>query len=280
MAKGAGLASKDHVGGGMVPDGDYTLVSARTSLNTYNGSVPDGKPAILVIYNDGADSYEQFYGAGDNQHLIPREDGLQFDHPDGESEPKIYKGGAASLWLTSLEKAGHKFTGDLLNQFDGMRVTLESVAAPKGKTAENKDRSIPLISKILAVAGKKGAPVARPTPSKAVVGASTSASPRGASAAPTVAASSPVVTGQNEAATNGQSLDDIAIAKVQEFLLNLGEGEQVSRLKMATTIWMTAQKVKDPQAMALKKLVQDATWLEANSEAGGWVSDGNVVALA
>src|ERR1700676_2306569 len=103
--KGAGLDPSEHGGGGQIPDGDYDIKSVRTGLFTYGGTVRDGVPAILVVYNDGASDYEQPYKCGDNEHLVPKEDGSNFDHPSVDGTPTIYKGGAGSMWLASLTKA-------------------------------------------------------------------------------------------------------------------------------------------------------------------------------
>src|SRR5579872_2637912 len=152
--QGAGLDPSQHQGGGMIADGDYDIKTVTTALFTYQGNVPEGVPAILVTYSaDGAD-YEVKYKAGDNAHLVPSEDGTTFYHPEGGTAA-IFKGGEASMFLASLAKAGHKFVGESVKQFEGMRVTLETVAAPKGRSSENKDRTFPLVTKILAVAGKK-----------------------------------------------------------------------------------------------------------------------------
>lgn len=242
---GAGLDPSQHGGGGAVPDGDYDIKDIRTGLHTYGGNVPDGVPAIVVTYFDGSSEYEQNYKCGDNDHLVPNKDGSNFDHPGG-GNPTILKGGAGSMFLASLAKAGHQFTSEDVRQLKGMRVSLQNVPAPKGKSSENPDRVIPMVIKILAVAKGKA-------PAKAPAKAATTA-----------------------AGTNGTG-DESARAAVKGALAQVdGSVLEIGKLSQAVYVSAIKSKMPNAEAMNLKKLITPM-WLEANAEAGGWTVDGNTV---
>jgi hypothetical protein len=253
-AKGASLAPEDHGGAGQIPDGDYTIVNVYAGSFTYGGQVPEGVPAIMVTYkgDDGAE-YEQPYKAGDNEHLSASEDGDRFIHPGG-GEAKIYKGGAASMWLGSLAKCNFPITGDSVRQFKGTKVTLTNTAAPKGKTSDNKDKVIAMVSKIIALPGKgkATAPATRPSI------ASTSASQ------PTA-----------HAAGNGNAdLTPQAIELIQGILAEAPDNT-MTRVKLSTSVMLRATKDPNLKAnmTALKKLAGDPTFLLEHAEAGGWATE-------
>lgn len=240
---GAGLDPSQHGGGGQVPDGDYDIKDIRTGLFTYGGNVPEGVPAILVTYFDGGSEYEQPYKCGDNEHLVPNKDGSNFDHPSG-GNPTILKGGAGSMFLASLAKAGYQFTSEDVRQLRGMRVSLESVPAPKGKSADNKDRVIPMVTKILAAPKGKA-------PAKAPAKTTT-------------------------AGTNGTG-DEAARAAVKGALAQVdGAVLEIGKLSQAVYVSAIKSKMPNAEAMNLKKLLTPM-WLEANAEAGGWTVEGNTV---
>jgi hypothetical protein len=160
-SKGASLNPDAHQGGGQIQNGNYDITKVRAGLFTYQGQVPEGVPAIMVTYKADGVEYEQPYKAGDNAHLVASEDGKTFVHPTGEAA-SYFKGGAASLWLGSLAKCGFKFSGDDVTQIEGIKVTIENLAAPKGRGTENKDKVIPMVTAILgkAVASPKSNPAA------------------------------------------------------------------------------------------------------------------------
>lgn len=252
----------DFSSGFQIPDGDYNVKTCMTGAHTYGGTVPDGVPAFLVLYeDDNGATYEQPYKAGDNEHLQPSDDGETFVHPDGQSPAKIYGNGAAAMWLKSWKEAGHQFTGNQASQFTGLRVRLVSAAAPKGKTSDNPDRTLPLIGKIL---GK--APQSRPTSSASRTAPRSSTPTR-----PTSAAS------RAQAAPVNGELDDAALGLVLEVLEKAADQTMtVSKLGMA--VWMAAQKNADykSQASAIKKLITP----EFLTGKDGIETDGESVALA
>jgi hypothetical protein len=250
-AKGASLAPEDHGGAGQIPDGDYTITNVYAGSFTYGGQVPEGVPAIMVTYkgDDGAE-YEQPYKAGDNQHLAPSEDGDRFIHPDG-GDAKIYKGGAASMWLGSLARCNFPITGDSVRQFKGTKVTLTNTAAPKGKTGDNKDKVIAMVSKIIALPKAQG---------KAAVTSTTAKNVTGITSAP---------------ASNGNSdLTPQAIELIQGILAEATDNT-MTRVKLSTSVMLKA--TKDPALKAnmtqLKKLAGDPTFLIEHAEAGGWTTE-------
>jgi hypothetical protein len=248
--KGASLDPNTHAGGGQVPNGDYTIKKARAGIFTYPGT--DAQvPAAIVEFNDGSQTYEQMYKAGDLDHLVPSDDGKRFVHPGGEAA-SIYKGGAFSLFLGSLGRCGFAFTGDEIPQIEGIKVTLESFPAPKGKSSENKDRMIPLVTKLLAVKGKNAA---NPTTKPATV-ASTAKS----TATPAVS-------------SNGTG--DIDTVAIEAVMAVLGDGPtKVKGLAVRCLKHSPGYKLND-----LTKLITPE-WLEANAEATGWTIDGENLVLA
>lgn len=261
--KGASLLPEDAQGGFQVPDGDYTIKEIQTELFTYGGTVPDGVPAIIILYTDSDDNdYEQPYKAGDNQHLAPSEDKTQFVNPNDENAPAaIYKGGAAFMWLSSIFKAGFPKdkVGADVTVFKGTRVSLVSVAAPKGKTQNDKKegKTIPIVAKVLAM---PGASKGRPT--QPATRATAAAKPT----APTAGATS-----------NGD-LDADTIIRVQEALTS-AKNNTLGLVKLKLAVWQTASKAKDGNATAYRTLITP-DWLNANSEAGSWMVDGDTVTLA
>lgn len=223
----ASLAPEGHSVGGQIADGDYEITSCTTGLNTYAGNVPEGVPAIVVVYNDG-NEYTQYYKAGDNDHLRPTEDEKGFIHPDGKSPAKIYGGGAASMWLKSLAESGFeiKDSDDGVGQFEGLKVTLRSKAAPKGKTSDNPDRVIPLVVKILGTAGKSA-------PAKA-----------------------------NAKASSNGDLDTIAVDLLKQVL-----GKNTLRIdNLGMKVWMAAGKTPHAdQRQAIKNLIT-VDWIKGRDE--------------
>src|SRR6267142_6893229 len=194
--KGASLDPSTHAGGGQVPPGIYDIIKVRADLFTYPG-LGAQVPAIMVTYRDAGVDFEEMYKAGDLDHLIPSDDNKRFVHPKGESAA-IYKGGAASMWLGSLAKQGFKFNGDDVSQIEGIRVELDNVAAPKGKSSENADKVFPLVIKILSAAKQS-----RPTQRTGTVGAASTSTTPATATVPT-------------AASNG--LDEVAITAVMQGL--------------------------------------------------------------
>lgn len=254
--KGASLAPEDHGGAGQIPDGDYLIVNSYAGSFTYGGQVPEGVPAIMVTYkgDDGAE-YEQPYKAGDNEHLSASEDGDRFIHPNG-GDAKIYKGGAASMWLGSLAKCNFPITGDSVRQFKGTKVTLTNTAAPKGKTSDNKDKVIAMVSKILSL------PKATSSASKTTVSA---VKPSGATTATATA----------HATTNGNAdLTPTAIEMIQAILADAPDNT-MTRVKLSTSVMLRATKDPSHKAnmTALKKLAGDPTFLLEHAEAGGWTTE-------
>ena len=261
--KGASLNPEDHAGGGSVPDGDYTIAESYAGSFDYNGQVPEGVPAIIVLYkSDDGQSYEQPYKAGDNEHLVPSEDHERFVHPRGE-EARIYKGGAASQWLGSLAKVGYKFTGDSVKQFKGLRVHLVNTAAPKGRGNDVKEgKTIPLVDKLLP--NQKGKAAAASAP-----GQSTSA----------VSTSSPAPSASH-AGGSEVNLTEQAITLVQQALADAPDNT-ITRMRLATKVMVLAAKNPGLKQFMqqMKKLTEDASWLVENQETGAWTTDGEEVKL-
>ena len=252
QSKGASLDPSTHAGGGQVPNGDYDLVKSRAVVFTYPGTSTQ-VPAILITYREGGAEYEQMYKAGDLDHLVPTDDGKRFVHPQGESAA-IYKGGAASLFLGSLAKQNFQFNGDDVSQIEGIRVTLESLPGPKGKGADNPERMIPMVVKILKGKGVKT--VARPT----APAATTAASPATSSA---------------PAVSNNGELDTIAIQAVIQALDNAPEKTlKIKGLAVRCLKYAQGAKLND-----LAKLLTPE-WLEAQAEATGWAVDEEQVVMS
>ena len=256
-SKGASLAPEDHAGAGQIPDGDYTITDCYAGSFDYNGQVPEGVPAILVMYksSDGQ-SYEQPYKAGDNEHLVASDDHERFIHPNG-GEARIYKGGAASQWLGSLVKAGFNITGDSIKQFKGLKVTLVNVAAPTGKTKDKEGKVIPLVAKVLGTAG-----TAKASPNA------------GKASAPPAPATTPAT------ASHSNGLDETARDMILTILAGAPDNT-ITRVKLSTQVMLAASKdpALKPNMPALKKLAGDASWLVDQAEVSGWATDGEVISI-
>lgn len=250
--KGASLDPSTHAGGGQVPPGTYDIIKVKADVFTYPGQGAQ-VPAIMVTYRDAGVDYEQMYKAGDLDHLIPSDDGKRFIHPKGESAA-IYKGGAASMWLGSLAKQGFKFNGDDVSQIEGIRVELDNVAAPKGKSSENADKVFPLVIKILTSAKQTARPIQR----TGTAGAASTSTTAPTSAAPTVA-------------SNG--LDEVAITAVMQALEAAPEHTlKVKGLAVRCLKFASGTKLND-----LTKLITPE-WLATQSEATqAFVTDGESV---
>jgi hypothetical protein len=253
VAKGASLDPSTHQGGGQTPNGNYDIVKVRASLFQYPGRDAT-VPAIMVTYRDAGVEYEQMYKAGDTDHLVPSDDGKRFVHPHGE-QANIYKGGAASLFLSSLARAGFKFNGDDVSQIEGIRVELENTAAPRGKSEENAAKTFPLVVKILTAAK---------------AGAKTATRPTNAGAATTTATTTAAAPAA--ASTNGD-IGDSAIAAVIEALTVAPEHTlKVKGLAVRCLKFASGAKLND-----LTKLMTPEWLTTTGEETGAWACDGESV---
>lgn len=271
----ASFAPEDAVGGGSVPDGDYTVKEATTDLFTYNGQVPEGVPAVMFLLRaDDGTEYEQPYKAGDNEHLTPSDDKTHFVHPNGRDVPNIYKGGAAHQLFSSLVKAGFpkdKLADGTVTVFKGLKATFTNVAAPTGKTKDDNKagKTIPLVSKIISMPGK-GTAGAKPAPARA-------ASPAKATPAPAEANGEP------------SDLDLMTIAEIQKVLANREGGTCNTGLKLGTAVMQLVagyrksedegEKAAFKQLANIQRTAKDIEWLRANSELGGWTVGADDVTL-
>jgi hypothetical protein len=242
QSKGANLDPSTHQGGGQVPNGTYDIIKARAILFTYPGTSAQ-VPSLLVTFKEGGAEYEQQYKAGDTDHLVPSDDGLRFVHPGGEAAA-IYKGGACSMFLGSLAKQNFAFKGDAVNQIEGIRVELENAPAPKGKSSDSPDRTIPLVAKILGKS--KGSPAARPT------------------AAATASSTVPPAASSTE-------LSDVALTAVLSVLENAQDHKTaIKNIAVKALKYSNGAKLND-----LSKLMSPE-WLAEQSEAtGAFAIDGD-----
>jgi hypothetical protein len=258
MAKGS-LLPENAVGGGAVPDGDYTIKDIMAAMFDYGGRIEE-VPAIAVVYSNENGDFEQYYSAGKGAKLVKPPDGKRFE--------VMGKNSNAWSWLASMLNSGFPKASvdDDVTAFKGCRVTVVNQAQPKrpGIKDQAEGKTIPLVTKVLALPGKAAAkPSARPMAAGTARAASTSTT------APTASAST--------AADNG-ALDAAAIEAVQT-ALSTADNMTLSRVKLGTVVWLTAQKAKDTNAIAYKKLVTDPAWLTANADNGGWAVDGDNVAI-
>lgn len=261
-ARGASLDPSTHTKGGAVPDGDYIISSVSCEVWDYNGKGPEG-PAIAVVYSDPKDkatTYTQYYSAGKAEFLVPSDDKRRMVHPRGE-DAKYAGGSNASQWLSSMLKAGfptERMAGDDVTVFAGATVQVTTVAQQKrGLENEKDNKTIPLVTKIIALPGQAKAGAARPTQTagKATAGAAT--------ATPSVTQPSP---------SNG--LDEAAIGAVMQALEAAPDHTlKVKGLAVRCLKFAPGTKLND-----LTKLITPE-WLEANAEAAGWTADGETVVL-
>lgn len=157
---GVSLRPSDAVESSKFDDVDVTLKSVTTGFFDYNGKIAaPGAPAIKVVF-EGDYSGEKFefiehYTAGDAAKLVPSQDGKKFD-PVGEASG-IGKSTNAMQLITSIINAG--FPEDRLTDevtvFQGLKAHMNRVAQKSAKKADEKDRTVLVVSKILALPGEK-----------------------------------------------------------------------------------------------------------------------------
>jgi hypothetical protein len=253
VAKGSLLPENAVGGSGIIPDGDYNIKDIVAHMFDYGGRT-EPVPAIGVTYvaDDGTE-YEQHYSAGKGSSLAQPEDGKRFE--------VIGRNSNASAWLGSIINGGFPAgkVDDDVTVFKGCRVTVTNTAQPKrpGLKDQTEGKTIPLVTKVLALPGTKGG-VTRPT-----------------------AAATPSKTAQPAATSNG-NVDDHAVEVIQAILATATDGSNsLSRLKLGTAIMLNLAKAKDPTMAQCKKLATDQTWLAAQMERdpAPWVYSDDVVTL-
>lgn len=254
MAKqaGASLNPADMSTGGNIDDGRYVITAAQVILMDTNRGE---KCAVEFVLRDksGTDQAQR-YTIGPSDKFQPSEDGNEII-----TEAKISKKSNLGKFLKAVADAG--FPGNEMSSsvqcFVSADIDITNVAQPK-QEGDTDDKSLPLPTKYhgKAKVGQKG----RPTTSGTAKGVSKS----------TPAPSS--------AATNGD-LDADAIMRVQEALTG-AKDNTLNRVKLQLTVWQLATKAKDANATEYRKLAGNVEWLEANSETGSWMVDGDNVTLA
>lgn len=259
MAKGS-LLPENAVGGGAVPDGDYIIKDIMAHMFDYGGKA-DEVPAIAVVYaTDDGTAQEQNYSAGNGAKLV--------DPPDGKRFEIIGKNSNAWAWIGSMLNSGFPkgSVDDDVTVFKGCRVTVVNQAQPKraGLKDQVEGKTIPLVTKVLALPGAKGATVPK-SPAKPA------AAPRPVTATPSVTPASP---------SNGEpsELDTRAIEVIQQIVATAPE-MTITRLKLGTAIMLNLAKAKDPNMAICKKMGTDPVWLQQFAELGGWTTDGEVIVL-
>src|SRR5271166_698839 len=261
MAKGSLLPENAVGGAGIIPDGDYTIKDVVAHLFDYGGKA-DEVPAIAVTYvtDDGQD-YEQNYSAGKGSSLASPPDGKRFEI--------IGKNSNAWAWIGSMLGSGFPKdkVDDDVTVFKGCRVTVGNVAQPKrpGLKDQTEGKTIPLVTKVLALPGTKGG-AARPTvPAKSAA----------AGSKPTT-----TTTSATPASTSNGNVDDHAVEVIQAIVATAPD-TAISRLKLGTAVMITLAKAKDPTMAQVKKLATDATWLTAQMERdpAPWVFSEDTVTL-
>jgi hypothetical protein len=255
MAKGS-LLPENAVGGGAVPDGDYIIKEIQTGMFDYGGRTEE-VPAITVLYAaDDGSTVEQSYSAGKGAKLM--------DPPDGKRFEVMGKNSNAFQWIGSMLSSGFPKAqlDDDVTVFKGCRVTVVNQAQPKrpGLKDQTEGKTIPLVTKVLALPGKIGVTPKAPARPTAAATASKTAPPA--------------------ASSNGEptELDARAIEVIQQIVATAPD-LTISRLKLGTAIMLGLAKAKDPQMAVLKKMGTDAAWLTQYAELGGWTFDNDTLVL-
>jgi hypothetical protein len=261
MAKGSLLPENAVGGAGMVPDGDYTIKDITAHMFDYGGKA-DAVPAIAVVYaTDDGTTYEQNYSAGKGSSLVEPADGKRFE--------VIGKNSNAWAWIGSMLKGGFPTASvdDDVTVFKGCRVTVENVAQQKrpGLKDQTEGKTIPLVTKVVALPAAKGAVKAPVRPTSAAPAKATPAQ-----AAPATAT----------APTNGEvsELDIMAIEVIQGIVATAPENT-ITRLKLGTAVMLGLAKAKNPNMAAIKRLATDPAWLTSHAELGGWSTDGETITV-
>lgn len=247
MSKGASLI--DSAPGGLLDDVDATIVSASTGPYTYpTGTAIAGALIVKFVTADG-EEHTEAYSSG---AAAPTEDGTGF-----ESTPK--DNSKAKRFIIAMLKLNYPNIGADVSVFNGAKVHLKREALPKmpGLDKEgDKEKTVLLPVKIVSLPGE-GRTSAK------------GAGSRPATATPATAATA--------ASSNGE-LDDATETAVQEALAEAPENS-LGRVKLGTNIMLKLTKAKNPNMAAIKKLAQDAAWLQAHAENGGWSVSGDTVKL-
>src|SRR3990167_1802900 len=153
----ASLNPADAVQGGFLDDADVIIEGASFAIWDYNGK---GKAttALRVAYKDGDDKlHEQYYSAGSPERYVPSDDGKKL----------LLTGTATGLsnqsnlvkYLTALVNAGFPVDklGDDVSGLVGLRAHVNAVSQPRTNMQNegDKDRTILLVTKIIALPGQK-----------------------------------------------------------------------------------------------------------------------------
>lgn len=145
-------------GGAMVPEGEHDIAQARFTSWDYNGTVVPPVPALCIEYRDGAQSYQQYYSAGDIKSMEPTEDGkrLQTKSPRGLNVSTNCYAYLKSLVDNGFDEA--KLANDI-SVITGARVKIIHEEAPEREIAGKKlaKRMIPVIGGIIAMPGENKA---------------------------------------------------------------------------------------------------------------------------
>ncbi len=241
-ARVASLNPNDAVQGGMLDDVDVIIESARFALWDYNGKSKT-VPALRVQYKDGEDKlHEQYYSCGDIERFVPSDDGKKLLLLG--TATALSTGSNVVQYLTSLMNAGFpaaKLVEDV-STLDGLRCHVQRVTQAKRAgivQTDDKDRSILLVTKILADVGK-----AKATGPKAV---------KAATAAPATAAA-PTTDADTLAP---KTIEYIVAAAV-------GAGGAINRQAISQKVFQLAMAAKDADKAAVCKLAFDEAFLTAN----------------
>ena len=251
MAGGASL--KEGTQGGFLDDAEAIIKECKTGTYQYPNSSTSTN-ALIVTFDAGLDEpHVEVYSSG---KIEATEDGTGFIS-------KLDVKSKAMQFIQSMLAQGADIDADV-KVFEGYKVHLKRVALPKMAgidKAGDREKTVLLVDKVISVPGAKG----RPTAGGAAK--STTAKPATSTSKPATSIS-----------TNGAG-DEAAIAAVQEALAKV-DGATSTVSKLQTAVFLAALKSKMPSAEAtlLKKLIT-ADWLAANSEAGGWSTNGEEVSL-
>lgn len=248
---GQGVSLREGSQGGFLDDAEAIIKSCKTAAYTYPGSDKSAQGLIVEFDVEGLDEpHIENYSSG---AVEPTEDGTGF-------VKALSTKSKAKQFIDSLLKLDYPNVEADVHVFEGAKVHLKRMALPKmpGIDKEgDKDKTVLLVDKIIALPGVKGKGAA-PKAAAKPAGKSTSTPPT--------------------AQSNGSG-DEATIAAVLEALTKIDGGVR-ERGKLQTDVFLAALKSKMPSAEAtqLKKSIT-AEWLIANAEAGGWATDGETVSL-
>lgn len=157
----------DFVEGGGLPlnDVEATIVTARYATQDYAGKF-EPSPAVKITYQVGDATEDQYYSIGSSSMWVVRSNGLEVDSTEQNRDGRFSKKANWPVFCTELVKAGYdkaRLLNGEITQFDGLQVHLIRIpqidfrTGKPMKDAKDREKTMPIVDRILALPGEKKA---------------------------------------------------------------------------------------------------------------------------